>query len=358
MTWRPKKRITPAGKTVWIARYKDHRGKVRIAKPAWNEGKGTFALRREAQRAIDEAVTQRIPERGATVAGYLDRWLATRPRSQRTDQTNEGRIRNVLALELDGLALGEWDLRELRRRHAAELVARMLVSQGRSPGGARDILRALSAMAEDAISDELADVNPWAGVKVRDDDRRAVKRARVLRVWSFEDLHAFAAAAGRYEAMVRTLADCGLRVGELFALERAGLDGDLLIVAGSAWEGRVVASSAEKNHDREIPIPPGALALLRAMPTRIDTPWLFPTPTGKLWRYSNWHRTVWQPACELAGIDPTPHECRHSWVTHLRAGGIDPADLADVAGHSVATATSRYTHPLRRSHNQIREMVG
>ena len=70
----------------------------------------------------------------------------------------------------------------------------MLTGRQRSPGGARNILRALSAMAEDAITDELCEVNPWAGIKVRDDDRRALKRSRELRVWSFEDMHAFAAA--------------------------------------------------------------------------------------------------------------------------------------------------------------------
>lgn len=361
MTWRPKKRtmtVNGRPRTVWVARYKDDRGHVRIAKPAWNDGKGTFALKRDAQKAIDEAVTQRVPERASTVAGYLHRWLATRPRSERTDQTNEGRIRNVLALELEGVALGEWDMHDLKRRHRDLLVGLMLTEQGRSAGGARNVLRSLSAMFEDAITDELAAVNPWTGAKVRDDDRRAVKPSRTLRVWSFEDAHRLAAAAGVYEPMLRTLADCGLRAGELFALRRENVGVESLVVAGSAWEGRLVASSAEKNHDREVPVPPGCMALLRAMPPRIDTPWLFPTPTGRLWRHSNWHRTVWQPACGRAGIDPTPHELRHSYVTHLRAGGVDPADLADVSGHSVATATSRYTHPTRRSHDQIRRAIG
>jgi hypothetical protein len=55
MSWRPKKRITPSGKTVWVARFKDDRGRVRIAKPAWNGGKGTFELKREAQHAIESS---------------------------------------------------------------------------------------------------------------------------------------------------------------------------------------------------------------------------------------------------------------------------------------------------------------
>ena len=43
-------------------------------------------------------------------------------------------------------------------------------------------------------------------------------------------------------------------------------------------------------------------------------------------------------------------------VTHLRAVGIDAADPAEIAGHTVATA--RYTHPLRRSDDAVRNAVG
>src|ERR1022692_2096886 len=121
----------PSGKTVWVARFKDDRGRVRIARPAWNGGSGTFELKRDAQRAIDEAMQQRLPERASTVAAYLDRWLQTLPRSERTDRTNGGRIRNVLSVDVEGLPLGDWDMRELRRRHAAEVVARMLIDHGR-----------------------------------------------------------------------------------------------------------------------------------------------------------------------------------------------------------------------------------
>ena len=47
-----------------------------------------------------------------------------------------------------------------------------------------------------------------------------------------------------------------------------------------------------------------------------------------------------------------------SHVSHLRAAGIDPADLADVSGHSLETATARYVHALGRSHEQIRNTIG
>jgi integrase len=64
------------------------------------------------------------------------------------------------------------------------------------------------------------------------------------------------------------------------------------------------------------------------------------------------------PGHEAAGIDPTPHEFRHSAISHLRAAGIDPADLAAMSGHTVETATKHYTHPLGRSFDAARKTIG
>lgn len=64
------------------------------------------------------------------------------------------------------------------------------------------------------------------------------------------------------------------------------------------------------------------------------------------------------PAQLATGMDPTPHEFRHSYVTHLRAAGIDDANLARVAGQTVETMISVYTHALERSHEQIRKIIG
>ena len=52
------------------------------------------------------------------------------------------------------------------------------------------------------------------------------------------------------------------------------------------------------------------------------------------------YRVVWRPTREASGIDATPHDFRHSWVTNLSAAGIDVADLADIAGHSVELAAA------------------
>lgn len=109
---------------------------------------------------------------------------------------------------------------------------------------------------------------------------------------------------------------------------------------------------------RVVPCPPSLAELIRATPARIDTPLIFPTPTGRLWRERNFYRDMWYPERAASGIDIRPHECRHSYVTHLRAAGIDDADLAEIAGHRVETMLARYTHPLHRSFDQVRGLIG
>jgi integrase len=115
---------------------------------------------------------------------------------------------------------------------------------------------------------------------------------------------------------------------------------------------------------RVVPVPPGLLALLAGMPKRIDATitrggarerLLFPGPRGGLWDYPHWHRSVWAAGREVTGSDIRPHEMRHSFVSLMRAAGVDPADLADAAGHSVQTATTTYTHAMNRSFDDDEE---
>lgn len=94
------------------------------------------------------------------------------------------------------------------------------------------------------------------------------------------------------------------------------------------------------------------------MPARLDTRLLFPTPTGRLWRQRNFYRSVWYPAQKACGLDIRPHEMRHSFITQLRAAGVDDADLADMAGHNIETMLSSYTHPLRNSFDAVRQIIG
>jgi site-specific recombinase XerD len=54
----------------------------------------------------------------------------------------------------------------------------------------------------------------------------------------------------------------------------------------------------------------------------------------------------------------TPHSFRYSRATHLHAAGIDPADLAAMAGHMISTMQARYVHALNQSYDAVRRAVG
>jgi integrase len=357
----PIKRRNPSGGIVWVARYTGSDGKYRIAKPRWNRGKGTFLLKREAQQAIDEAYG--LSDRPDTLGEYFATWPTHHPRSERTNETNEHRIGRVLEVEVEGIPLKQWPMRELRRRHALALVDHMLRVQGRATTGVVGILRSLSAMAEDAITDEVADLNPFKGVRVRSNDPRAKKKRRPIRVFSFEQMHAFAKAAGRYEAMVRVFTDTGMRLGEVLPLRAEDFDGETLKVRRTAHEGTILDGTktdhGEHDAGRTVPVP-ATLAWMIEAQMRLngeDCDLLFTTPTGRMWRERNFYRDLWKPTQQASGLDIRPHECRHSYVTHLRAAGINDADLAEIAGHRVETMLARYTHAVGGSFGAIRAAI-
>jgi integrase len=278
----PIKRRNPSGEVVWIARYTGRDGKRRVAKPNWNRGRGTFARRGDAQGAIDEAYE--IAATPDTFGEYLATWIERHPRSERTNATYEHRISRLTDVDIEGIPLKARPMHELRRRHTLALVDHMLANEGRATTGAAGILRALSAMAEDAITDEVCDLNPFKGIRIRANDPRAKKKRRPIRVFSFDQMHAFAKAAGRYEAMVRTFTDTGMRLGEVLPLRREDFDGETLQVRRTAHEGVVLEGTktdhGEEDAGRGVPVPATLAWMLEAQikPKRPRLPAPLPNP--------------------------------------------------------------------------------
>lgn len=239
----------------------------------------------------------------------------------------------------------------------------MLKNEGRATTGAVGILRALSAMAEDAITDEVAELNAFKGVRIRANDPRAKKKRRPIRVFTFEEMHAFAKAAGRYEALVRTFTDTGMRLGEVLPLRPEDFDGETLQVRRTAHAGRILEGTktdhGEEDAGRVVPVP-ATLAWPLEAQINFNGPerkLLFPTPRGRLWRERTFYRDVWKPTQEAAALDIRPHECRHSYVTHLRAAGVNDADLADIVGHRIETMLAFYPHSLGTSFSLVRSII-
>lgn len=125
------------------------------------------------------------------------------------------------------------------------------------------------------------------------------------------------------------------------ATQRALADGGFLRVLGKGSKSRVVPYGSYAGQ---------ALAgyLVRARPEMVSrgqgTPALFVGPRGaRISRQSAW--LVIRAAADRAGIsrDVSPHTLRHSFATHLLAGGADVRTVQELLGHSSVTTTQIYT---------------
>ena len=164
----------------------------------------------------------------------------------------------------------------------------------------------------------------------------------------------------RDRALLELLYASGARVSEV-----ASLDLDDLLAGtadgGDAWadpeaaleHGGFVRVTGKGSKQRIVPYgryAGQALAayLVRARPAMVErgsgTPALFVGPRGaRLSRQSAW--LVIRAAAERAELDVevSPHSLRHSFATHLLAGGADVRTVQELLGHASVTTTQIYT---------------
>jgi len=74
--------------------------------------------------------------------------------------------------------------------------------------------------------------------------------------------------------------------------------------------------------------------------------WVFPNEDGSPIHYTNFLRRVWHKAQDQAKVRRrTPHDLRHSWASHMLAGGADLAYVSSQLEHSNPSITLRiYSH--------------
>jgi tyrosine recombinase XerC len=195
--------------------------------------------------------------------------------------------------------------------------------------------------------------NPMAALR---SPRREQKLPRFLTVEQVERLLAQPDAGtwiGRRDlAMLETLYGAGVRVGELVGLNHEDLDlrGGLLRVRGKGKKERIVpagrcAVAAVKRY-----LKGGG----DGAPARRDRRAVFVTArSGRRISARSVRRVVTRHAV-AAGLDPgtSPHSLRHSFATHMLAGGADLRAVQELLGHENLSTTQVYTH---LSHEHLKE---
>jgi len=147
----------------------------------------------------------------------------------------------------------------------------------------------------------------------------------------------------RDRAMLMLLYASGLRVSELCGLPAGAIDArrGLVRVRGKGGRDRIVPASR-----RALDAVGEYLAAARpVLAGKRTSPDLFLTRRGKrMTRQNFWIRLgLWARA---AGVDRpfSPHTLRHSFATHLLAGGADLRSVQAMLGHSQLATTEIYTH--------------
>ena len=143
----------------------------------------------------------------------------------------------------------------------------------------------------------------------------------------------------RDTALFTLLYGCGLRIAEALALnvhDRPRAGGAL----------RVVGKGAKQRLVPVLPVVQAAVdAWMAAHPNGADpaSP-LFPGLLGKRLNPAVAQRTM-RHYHRLAGLPEhaTPHALRHSFATHLLAGGADLRSIQELLGHASLSTTQRYT---------------
>lgn len=157
----------------------------------------------------------------------------------------------------------------------------------------------------------------------------------------------------RDRALLEVLYGCGLRVGEACALDTGGvfLDEGFLRVVGKGSRERIAPISGYAQHwlDRYLREARPSMSLRNRAARAADVSAVFlNTRGGRISRQSVHH--IVARAGERAGIEGLhPHTLRHSFATHMLAGGADLRAIQEMLGHSDISTTQVYTH-VDRTH--------
>jgi integrase/recombinase XerD len=150
-------------------------------------------------------------------------------------------------------------------------------------------------------------------------------------------------AALRDRALLEVMYACGLRASEAIGLELGDVD----------IEEQVVLARGKGSKERLVPVGQAALGALRiylergrpALVKQLPETHLFVNFRGRQLTRQGLYKIVRRHAASAGLADRmSPHTLRHSFATHLLAGGCDLRAVQEMLGHADVATTQLYTH--------------
>ena len=320
---------------------------------------------RRAIRRLQADLDRGIPVQtaSATVAAFLDRWLAWVKPNVRPKTYASYVCQTQTHLKP---ALGSYRLEKLSQHHVNQMMTAMQ-TQGLSVTSvtyARNVLRAAlnQAMKWDMVGRNVAALaDPPAAVAYEPYAFSASEAARLLT----------ALRGDRLEALYAIALAVGLRQGELLGLRWRDVDIDAGTVTVRYQLQKVdghptFTEPKSKSGRRTIALPASVTATVRQHRTRQleermraggawQAQWdlVFATPTGspmndvtlrKHFRQVLERTGLWQEAVDAGRRPPRFHDLRHSAASFLAARGVHPSVAKAILGHAnISTTLQVYT---------------
>lgn len=145
----------------------------------------------------------------------------------------------------------------------------------------------------------------------------------------------------RDRALFELIYSSGLRISEVSSLLMANMhiDDRLLWVRGKGDKERMVPFGDEAVRWMTRYLDDARPALVNGK----NVPWVFVTRRGEHFsRKGIWKR--FHELEEMCGLNAKVHTLRHSFATHLLAGGADLRSVQELLGHADLSTTQIYTH--------------
>jgi site-specific recombinase XerD len=317
----------PTGSGVWWARYHDEYGREHREKVGPKGLAGDLYRRRKTEIAERRFFPERIRRRDVLLSAFLHAFLRDHV---------EGRLRNAAHYrryaERWSQALGTRPLRQIVPGDVARFV-RQRQEAGFAPASINRELAFLRRAFNVAIGDHLADTNPVRAVKLF---RENNQRVRIL--GDDEETRLRAALGEEHWPKVAVALCAGFRRSNCFRLQWAD---DVNFDSGS-----LRAHQPKGGTDYHVPMNADLRAILRALPSRLRSPWVFPSDTGDTPLDSqNFINRIFRPALRCARITNFSwHDLRHTFASRLAMAGVDLRTIQELLGHRTLAMTMRYAH--------------
>jgi integrase/recombinase XerD len=269
-------------------------------------------------------------------------------------ELERGLSRNTLnAYRTDLLQYGRYlserglDATDVTARQLAEYAAELSAGTGDQPLATSTVHRktaALRSFYKHLRREELIVDDPTAGMA---SPRRAKKLPKVLNQAEVTRLleapRGDAPHVHRDRAILEVMYACGLRASEVVDLEMTDIDTHhgMLKARGKGSKERIVPLGRQAIHAIERYLRTARPAMVKQRPEKA----LFVNFRGRSMTRQGLYKIV-QGHARTAGLEDrmSPHTLRHSFATHLLAGGCDLRSVQEMLGHADVATTQMYTH--------------